>query len=54
MPIKKKWAFVSDYCRIDVVYQYGGIYLDTDVEVKNHSIHYSPRKCFAVLKVATL
>lgn len=32
----KKWAFVSDYARVDVVYQYGGVYLDTDVElVKN-------------------
>ena len=30
---EKKWAFVSDYARIDVVYTYGGIYLDTDVEV---------------------
>lgn len=30
---EKKWAFVSDYCRLDVVYQEGGIYLDTDVEV---------------------
>lgn len=30
---EKKWAFVSDYCRLDVVYQHGGIYLDTDVEV---------------------
>lgn len=30
---EKKWAFVSDYCRLDVVYNYGGIYLDTDVEV---------------------
>lgn len=29
----KKWAFVSDYARVDVVYQYGGIYLDTDVEL---------------------
>lgn len=29
-----KWAFVSDYVRLDVLYQYGGIYLDTDVEVK--------------------
>ena len=29
----KKWAFVSDYGRLDVLYQYGGIYLDTDVEV---------------------
>lgn len=30
---KKKWAFVSDYARIDIVYQEGGIYLDTDVEL---------------------
>lgn len=29
----KKWAFVSDYARLDVLYTYGGIYLDTDVEV---------------------
>lgn len=29
----KKWAFVSDYARLKVLYEYGGIYLDTDVEV---------------------
>lgn len=29
----KKWAFVSDYARLDVVYSHGGIYLDTDVEL---------------------
>lgn len=29
----KKWAFVSDYARLDIIYNYGGIYLDTDVEV---------------------
>ena len=29
----KKWAFVSDVARLDVVYRYGGIYLDTDVEL---------------------
>ena len=29
----KKWAFVSDYVRLKVVYDYGGIYLDTDVEL---------------------
>ena len=29
----KKWAFVSDYVRLYVVYNYGGIYMDTDVEV---------------------
>lgn len=28
-----KWAFVSDYVRLQVLYEYGGIYMDTDVEV---------------------
>lgn len=30
---EKKWAFVADYARLYVLYRYGGIYLDTDVEV---------------------
>ncbi len=29
----KKYAFVSDYARFDILYEYGGIYFDTDVEV---------------------
>lgn len=29
----KKWAFVSDVVRLDVVFRLGGIYLDTDVEL---------------------
>jgi len=29
----KKWAFVSDYVRAWAIYNYGGIYLDTDVFV---------------------
>lgn len=29
----RKFAFVSDYVRIYALYNYGGIYLDTDVEV---------------------
>lgn len=28
-----KWAFVADYARLDILYDYGGIYLDTDVEI---------------------
>ena len=28
-----KWAFVSDYVRLKVLYDEGGIYLDTDVEL---------------------
>lgn len=32
----KKWGFVPDFGRLDIIYNYGGIYLDTDVElVKN-------------------
>lgn len=29
----RKYAFVSDYARFDILHSYGGIYLDTDVEV---------------------
>lgn len=33
---KGKWAFVTDYVRLYVLYKYGGIYMDTDVElIKN-------------------
>lgn len=40
----KKWAFVTDYVRLHVVYEYGGIYLDTDVELIKRLdplLHYS-------------
>lgn len=30
---KKKYAFVSDYVRVYALYNYGGIYLDTDIEI---------------------
>lgn len=29
----KKWAFATDYARLWIIYNYGGIYLDTDVEI---------------------
>jgi mannosyltransferase OCH1-like enzyme len=29
----KKWAFITDYIRLYVLYHFGGIYLDTDIEV---------------------
>ena len=29
----QKWGFVSDYARLDIIYQYGGFYFDTDVEL---------------------
>ncbi|MCL2260708.1 MAG: hypothetical protein FWC15_05045 [Fibromonadales bacterium] len=30
---ERKWAFASDFARLDIVYNNGGIYLDADVEV---------------------
>lgn len=30
---KKLWAYVSDYLRIKILYEEGGIYLDTDMEI---------------------
>ncbi len=29
----RKWAFVSDVARLAIIYEYGGLYFDTDVEV---------------------
>ena len=42
-----KWAFVSDYARLDIVYTHGGIYLDTDVEVLRNldDLLYQPGFC---------
>ena len=30
---EKKWAFAADYIRLYALYNYGGVYLDSDVEV---------------------
>ncbi|MGL4998636.1 MAG: glycosyltransferase [Cetobacterium sp.] len=30
---RKLWAFASDYIRVKILYEYGGIYLDTDMEI---------------------
>lgn len=35
----KKYAFVSDYARIWILYHHGGIYFDTDVEVISPNIN---------------
>ncbi|MDU4761623.1 MAG: glycosyltransferase [Clostridium perfringens] len=29
----KKYAFAADYARFDILYKYGGVYFDTDVEL---------------------
>lgn len=30
----KKWAFVADYARVKALYEYGGVYFDTDMLLK--------------------
>lgn len=30
---QEKWGFVPDYSRLDILYNYGGFYIDTDVEL---------------------
>ena len=42
---KKKWAFVSDYVRLKALYEEGGVYMDTDLEViKNFTYLLENRK----------
>lgn len=43
---EKRWAFVSDYVRLWSVYNFGGIYLDTDVELIKNIDHVFENKCF--------
>lgn len=41
-----KWAFVTDYVRLKVLYEYGGIYMDTDVELIKPLDNYLNYNCF--------
>lgn len=43
----KKWAFVSDYVRLHVLTKYGGIYLDTDVELLRPLTSFLSHRAFA-------
>ena len=43
----RMWAFVSDYARLKVIYDNGGIYLDTDVELLKKPELVMNDRCFA-------
>jgi mannosyltransferase OCH1-like enzyme len=43
----QKWGFIVDYIRAWAVYNYGGIYLDTDVEVLRSFDDLLENECFA-------
>ena len=42
----KQWAFVSDYVRLYALYNYGGVYLDSDVLVKQRFDEWHDYKFF--------
>ena len=42
----QKWAFLTDYIRLDVIYEYGGVYLDTDVELIKSLDNLLENKCY--------
>lgn len=57
---RKLWAFVADYVRVKILYEQGGIYMDTDIEVIKDltpllntqlfcGIEYKNEKGFAIL-----
>ncbi|MCI6187324.1 MAG: glycosyl transferase [Spirochaetia bacterium] len=48
----KKYAFVSDYARFDIMYEHGGIYFDTDVEVIKDMSEIIKRGSFAGIESA--
>ncbi|MBE6068681.1 MAG: glycosyl transferase [Clostridium lundense] len=43
----KKWAFVSDYVRLHALYNEGGIYVDTDLEIKKNIDKFLYHKAFS-------
>lgn len=46
---QKKYAYVSDYVRVWALYNFGGVYLDTDVELKlslDEFLNYQAFSCF--------
>ena len=48
---EKAWAFVSDYARLDLVYNFGGIYLDMDVEILKPIDEFLMNKAFFSFEV---
>lgn len=50
----KKWAFLSDYVRLHIIYEQGGVYLDTDVEMVKPIDHLLENEAFYGFQTETL
>lgn len=49
---KKNFAYVSDYARLDIIYTYGGFYLDTDVELLKSLDPLRIHECFLAREIS--
>lgn len=56
----RKWAFATDYARLKIIYEHGGIYLDTDVELikpldglLNNKAYFGFQKKNGMMRIAT-
>lgn len=49
----KKWAFITDYVRLFVMYNYGGIYMDTDVELLKNLDIFLKHRAFSGFESST-
>ncbi len=49
----KKWAFVTDYARLAILYEHGGVYFDTDVEIIKPIDEVLKEKCFMGIEKST-
>ncbi len=50
----KKWAFVTDYVRLFAMTQFGGIYMDTDVEVVKNLDKFLENRAFSGFENETM
>lgn len=50
----KKYAFVSDYIRVYVLYHYGGVYMDTDVQIFKNIDRFLNDEAFTCFENATM
>lgn len=48
-----KWAFVTDYARLYILYNYGGVYFDTDVELRRNIDEVLNNHCFMAIENST-
>ena len=49
---QKKWAFASDYARLDVIWKFGGIYMDADMELCSSIDRFLGNKAFFTFDTA--